>query len=125
MTTLIIRYLGVCSGFFLIIFAWIILKPSLDPIFGQPIKNSTYYFVIIPLAWMGGTLLVPIKIVKNKLRWERILIFSYVATLTLILGSEIYNSYDRVTLPWWLIGIVALNMFCVIYHLRFKATNNT
>jgi hypothetical protein len=119
-----IRFFGLLTALLLIVFAWILFEPTLDPTFGKEINSSDYYLIIYPFALMGITLLIPIKAVMNKLRYERILILCYFIGLVWLLAPEYLNLHGRTSLPWWMLSIIIINMLCVIYQLRFKVISS-
>jgi len=123
MIILTIRIFGFIVAFLLLFTSWHFFSPTLDPTFGKEIESSDYNLIIYPLTLMAITLLIPIKAVKNKLKFERILILSYVASIAWVLGTSLLKLHGHMELPWWMLTIVILNMLCVIYQYKFKVEN--
>jgi len=121
---LTIRFFGIITALALIGISWHFYKPTLDPTYGKEINSSDYYLVIYPFALMGFTLLIPIKAVINKLRYERILILCYLIGLTWMLVPDFLNIYGHISMPWWILTPIIINILFVIYHLKFKVISS-
>lgn len=115
-----IRFFGIGYGAFLLLFSPFAFSGVLASEAVGPSNFATNFMVGLTMAWVGATLIVPLRSVVARPAWTWLLCASYAssAVLLLINGVSIGDGGLRFTL--WQIAFVVLNVAGLVYLLRSK-----